>query len=115
MGFSHVLDLDGHWHLEQVERLTRRTAGRGTGGALLEATHDELARHGGPRGHPAHLRRRAVERPVLRPARLCRLHPLPAWLEPMRETEQRMELERHGRRLAMVLRPHRPLTLAGRG
>ncbi len=48
VGFTHVLDLDGHWHLEQIA-VDPAHGRRGIGAALLEATHDELARAGSAR------------------------------------------------------------------
>jgi GNAT superfamily N-acetyltransferase len=101
VGFTHVLDLDGHWHLEQIA--VDPVHGRhGIGAALLEATHDELAARGVrevtlmtyadvPWNGPFYARHGYVE-----------LDPLPARLEPIRETEQRMGMGRHGRRIAMV-------------
>ncbi len=74
----------------------------GEPGALLEATHAELVARGArevtlrtyadvPWNAPFCARHGYVE-----------LDPLPAWLEPMRQTELRMGMERHGRRIAMV-------------
>ncbi len=101
VGFSHVLDLDGHWHLEQIA-VAPAHGRRGTGGALLEATHDELAGRGAsevtlrtyadvPWNAPFYARHGYVE-----------LDPLPAHLQPLADTEKRMGLMRHGRRVAMV-------------
>ena len=108
VGFTHVLDLDGPWHLEQIA-VDPAHGRRGIGAALLEATHDALAALGVrevtlmtyadvPWNGPFYARHGYVE-----------LDLLPARLEPMRETEQRMGMGRHGRRLAMV----RPLTMPG--
>ena len=41
VGFTHVLDLDGHWHLEQIA-VDPAHGRRGIGSQLLEATHAEL-------------------------------------------------------------------------
>ena len=101
VGFSHVLELDGHWHLEQIA-VDPEHGRRGVGAALLEATHDELARRGGrevtlrtyadvPWNAPFYARHGYVE-----------LDPLPAHLLPFAHTEERMGLPRHGRRVAMV-------------
>ncbi len=101
IGFSHVLDLDGHWHLEQIA-VDPAHGRRGIGSALLEATHAELVRRGAsevtlrtyadvPWNGPFYAQHGYVE-----------LDPVPAWMEPLRETEQRMDLARHGRRVAMV-------------
>ncbi len=101
VGFSHVLDLDGHWYLEQIA-VDPAHGRHGIGSALLEATHDELARRGArqvtlrtyadvPWNGPFYARHGYVE-----------LDPLPSWLEPLRETEERVGLPRHGRRAAMV-------------
>ena len=45
VGFSHVLDLDGHWHLEQIA-VDPTHGRRGIGSQLLEATHAELVARG---------------------------------------------------------------------
>ena len=101
VGFTHVLDLDGHWHLEQIA-VDPPHGRRGVGSALLEATTDEVARRGGreltlmtyadvPWNAPFYARHGFVE-----------LDPLPEHLVPLRETERGMGLERHGRRLAMA-------------
>jgi ribosomal protein S18 acetylase RimI-like enzyme len=103
-----VLDLDGHWHLEQIA-VDPAHGRRGIGAALLEATHGELVARGArevtlmtyadvPWNGPFYARHGYVE-----------LDPLPERLEPMRATELRMGMDRHGRRIAMV----RPLTMPG--
>ena len=101
VGFAHVLDLDGHWHLEQIA-VDPAHGRHGIGAALLEATHAELVARGVrevtlmtyadvPWNGPFYARHGYVE-----------LDPLPERLEPMRETELRMGMDRHGRRIAMV-------------
>ncbi len=106
IGFTHVLDLEGHWHLEQIA--VEPGHGRhGVGAALLEATHDELRRRGAPDvtlmtyadvpwNGPFYARHGYVE-----------LDPLPGRLLPLRANEETFGLSRHGRRIAMVrdLRP----------
>ncbi|MEO7421264.1 MAG: GNAT family N-acetyltransferase [Ornithinibacter sp.] len=48
LGFAHVLDLGGHWHLDQIAVLPEH--GRaGIGSALLDAVHAEVAARGAPR------------------------------------------------------------------
>ncbi len=101
VGFTHVLDLDGHWHLEQIA-VDPAHGRHGIGAALLEATHAELVARGVrevtlttyadvPWNGPFYTRHGYVE-----------LDPLPERLEPMRETELRMGMDRHARRIAMV-------------
>jgi GNAT superfamily N-acetyltransferase len=101
VGFTHVLDLDGHWYLEQIA-VEPAHGRRGVGAALLEATHDELCRRGAeevalmtyadvPWNAPFYARHGYVE-----------LDPLPDWLLPVRENEETFGLSRHGRRVAMV-------------
>lgn len=46
VGFTHVLDLAGRWHLDQVA-VHPEQGRRGTGAALLRAAHEEVARRGG--------------------------------------------------------------------
>ncbi|MGL5928194.1 MAG: GNAT family N-acetyltransferase, partial [Dermatophilaceae bacterium] len=102
-GFAHVFRLDGHWHLEQLA-VSPACQRRGVGGALLDAVLAEVARGGGREvtlmtyadvrwNGPFYARRGYVE-----------LDPSPAWMQPMRDIERRMGLERHGRRVAMVYR-----------
>jgi len=101
VGFTHVLELDGHWHLEQIA-VDPAHGRQGIGAALLEATHGELVVRGArevtlttyadvPWNAPFYARHGYVE-----------LDPLPERLEPMRATELRMGMDRHGRRVAMV-------------
>ncbi len=101
VGFTHVLDLEGHWHLEQIA-VDPAHGRRGIGAALLEATHDELARRGGrevtlrtyadvPWNGPFYARHGYVE-----------LDPGPEHLRPLADAEEQMGLPRHGRRVAMV-------------
>lgn len=101
VGFAHVLDLDGHWHLEQIA-VDPRHGRRGVGATLLDAVHTEVSRRGGaqvtlmtyadvPWNAPFYARHGYVE-----------LDLLPEHLLPLRENEQRFDLARHGRRVAMV-------------
>ena len=100
VGFAHVLDLGGRWHLEQIAVLPERSR-RGHGAALLGAVADEVAARGGeevtlttyaavPGNAPFYARHGWVE-----------LEPWPAHLAPFAATEERMGLARHGRRVAM--------------
>ena len=101
VGFAHVLDLEGHWHLEQIAVDPPR--GRlGTGAALLAAAHAEVARRGGteitlmtyadvPWNGPWYARHGYAV-----------LEHLPARLQPFAAAEERLGLQRHGRRVAMV-------------
>lgn len=101
VGFTHVIDLGGHWHLEQIA-VDPAHGRRGIGADLLEATHEELVRRGGrevtlmtyadvPWNGPFYAKHGYVE-----------LDPLPPHLVPLRENEDRFDLARHGRRIAMV-------------
>ena len=101
IGFAHVLDLDGHWYLEQIA-VDPAHGRRGVGAALLDATHRELVRRGAsevtlmtyadvPWNAPFYAHHGYVE-----------LDPLPAHLVPVRENEAVFDLARHGRRVAMV-------------
>ncbi len=101
VGFSHVLDLDGHWHLEQIA-VDPAHGRRGIGAALLEATHSALTARGVrevtlmtyadvPWNAPFYARHGYVE-----------LDPLPDRLLPLRANEEAFGLSRHGRRVAMV-------------
>jgi GNAT superfamily N-acetyltransferase len=101
VGFARLEVVDGQAHLEQLSVHPDAT-GRGVGTALLEASAAWAARAGHealtlctfadvPWNGPFYARHGYVE-----------LDPLPARLEPMRETELRMGMDRHGRRIAMV-------------
>ncbi|MGG5259801.1 GNAT family N-acetyltransferase [Phycicoccus avicenniae] len=100
VGFAHVLDLDGHWHLEQLS-VDPAHQHRGHGAALLAAALDGVRARGGhdvtlrtyadvPWNGPFYARRGWVEVPD------------PAWHAPLLEAEARMDLPRHGRRIAMT-------------
>lgn len=102
VGFAHVLDLGGAWHLEQLS-VDPDHQGRGHGTALLAAVDTEVAARGGGTltlmtyadvawNGPFYARRGWVE--VEPPARLA----------PMLAAEEREGLARHGRRIAMERR-----------
>lgn len=101
VGFAHVLHLAGHWHLEQlsVDPVRQR---RGHGAALLDAVAAEVRRRGGleltlrtyadvPWNGPWYARHGWVEVAD------------PAWHAGLLVAEDRMDLPRHGRRIAMHL------------
>ncbi len=103
VGFAHVLDLDGHWHLEQVA-VHPDHGRRGHGAALLDALTREVAARGGdevtlttyadvPWNAPYYARHGWVE-----------LDPWPDRLAPFAAAEARMDMARHGRRVAMARR-----------
>lgn len=101
LGFAHVLDLAGHWHLDQIGVLPSHGR-RGIGSALLDAVHVEIGVRGGaevtlttyadvPWNAPFYARNGYA---VLEP-------PLPAHLQPLVEAEERLGMPRHGTRVAM--------------
>ena len=101
IGFTHVIDLDRHWHLEQIA-VDPAHGRRGVGAELLEATHGELVRRGAsevtlmtyadvPWNGPFYAHHGYVE-----------LDPLPARLVPLRQNEALFGMARYGRRVAMV-------------
>ncbi len=100
VGFAHVLELPGGWHLDQVA--VHPDHGRsGHGGALLTAIASEVSRRGGeeitlstyadvPWNAPFYARHGWVE-----------LERWPSHLQAFADTEERMQLTRHGRRTVM--------------
>jgi ribosomal protein S18 acetylase RimI-like enzyme len=101
VGFAHVLDLGGHWHLEQLSVAPSHQR-RGHGAALLDAVAAGVRRHGGdevtlrtyadvPWNGPYYARRGWVEVAD------------PPWHAELVAGEERMDLPRHGRRIAMRL------------
>jgi len=107
VGFTHALDLAGHWHLEQIA-VHPQHGRRGIGAALLEAMPDALAARGArqvtlrtfadvPWNAPFYARHGYVV-----------LDPLPDHLHPLAETEERMGVTSLGRRVAMVRDLTRP-------
>lgn len=104
VGFAHVLDLGGRWHLEQVA-VDPPHQRRGHGAALLEAVAAEVSRRGGrevtlrtyaavPWNGPWYARHGWVEVAD------------PPWHADLVAGEERMGLPRHGRRIAMVRTLH---------
>ena len=73
VGFVHVLFLDDAAHLQQLA-VHPESMGRGVGTALLDGACGEARRRGFAEITLTHLRRRAVERAVLRRAWLHRGH-----------------------------------------
>lgn len=101
VGFAHVLDLAGRWHLEQVA-VDPAHQRRGHGTALLDAVAVEVRRRGGhevtlrtyadvPWNGPWYARHGWVEVAD------------PSWHVDLVAGEERMGLARHGRRIAMLL------------
>jgi GNAT superfamily N-acetyltransferase len=101
VGFAHVLELGGGWHLEQIV-VDPAHGRRGLGSALIGGGCREVASRGGravtlrtfadvPWNAPFYARHGFVE-----------LVPEPEWMAPLREAEERMGLMRLGRRVAMV-------------
>lgn len=100
-GFSHVLDLDGHWYLEQIA--VHPVHGRkGIGATLLHATHAELARRGGREVTLVTYADVPWNAPFYAHHGYQVLDPLPEHLVPVWEGQERFGLARHGRRVAMV-------------
>ncbi|PRY61465.1 ribosomal protein S18 acetylase RimI-like enzyme [Knoellia remsis] len=100
VGFAHVLVIEGHWHLEQLV-VDPAHGRRGLGSALLDAVCREVASRGGesvtlrtyadvPWNAPFYARHGFTE-----------VASEPAWMAPLRATEERIGLMRHGRRIAM--------------
>ncbi|MGO4343350.1 GNAT family N-acetyltransferase [Pedococcus sp. 2YAF34] len=101
VGFAHVLDLDGHTHLEQIAVLPERTR-QGIGSVLLE----EACRYAAEQGAREVTLRTFADVPWNAPfyARhgFVVLAPEPAWMAPLQEAEERVGLPRQGTRVAMV-------------
>jgi GNAT superfamily N-acetyltransferase len=104
VGYAHVLDLDGHLHLEQLDVLGSHRR-RGVGSALVDEVCRVAASRGArevtlltfadvPFNGPFYERLGFVEVP----------EPLPDFLVPLREHEKRIGLDAGGRRVAMVRR-----------
>ncbi|KGN42558.1 GNAT family N-acetyltransferase [Knoellia aerolata] len=100
VGFAHVVDLAGRWHLEQLV-VDPAHGRRGWGTALLDAVCREVASRGGrrvtlrtyadvPWNAPFYARHGFVE-----------LAPEPPWMAPLRLAEEEAGLLWHGRRVAM--------------
>ena len=101
VGFVHVLDLAGSWHLEQIAVLPAHGR-RGIGSTLLDAAHAEVAARGGaevtlstfadvPWNAPFYAAHGYV---VLQP-------PLPTHLQVFLHAEETLGLARLGHRVAM--------------
>ena len=101
VAFAHVLELAGGWHLEQIV-VDPAHGRRGLGSALLDGVCREVAFRGGsavtlrtfadvPWNGPFYARNGFIE-----------LEVEPEWMAPLRETEERIGLMRHGSRIAMV-------------
>ena len=102
-GSAHVLDLDGHWHLEQIA--VDPAHGRRGVGAAAARGHPRRgsARRGGPRSDAAGTYADVPwNGPFYAQHGYVELDPLPTWLEPLCQTEQRMDMEQRGRRVAML-------------
>ena len=106
VGFTHVLDLDGHWHLEQIA-VDPAHGRQGVGAALLDATHDELARRAVPEVTLMTYADVPWNGPWYARHGYAVLASVPEHLRPFAEAEEHLGMQRHGRRAAMV-RPLAP-------
>ena len=101
VGFAHVLELGGGWHLEQIA-VHPAHGRRGLGSALLDGVCREVASRG---GHAVTLRTFADvawNAPFYERHGFVELEVEPGWMAPLREAEERIGLMRLGRRIAMV-------------
>ena len=105
VGFSHLLDLDGHAHLEQLS-VVRSHQRLGLGGLLLEATAQEARRRGYDQltlctfdglgwNAPFYGRHGFIE---ISEAEIATM----PYLAPLRAAERAEKLDSYGRRLVMV-------------
>ena len=105
VGFSHLLDLDGHAHLEQLS-VVRSHQRLGLGGLLLEATAQEARRRGYDQltlctfdglgwNAPFYGRHGFIE---ISEAEIATM----PYLAPLRAAERAARLESYGRRIVMV-------------
>ena len=101
IGFSHVLDLDGHWYLEQIA-VHPVHGQQGIGATLLEATHAELARRGGREVALVTYADVPWNAPFYASHGYRVLDTLPEHLVPVWQGQERFGLARHGARVAMV-------------
>ena len=101
VGFAHVLELGGGWHLEQLV-VDPAHGRRGLGTSLVDGVCREVTLRGGrevtlrtfadvPWNAPFYERQGFVE-----------LEAEPDWMAPLRAAEERLGLTRLGRRIAMV-------------
>lgn len=101
VGFAHVLDLDGHAHLEQIAVLPERTR-RGIGPQLLARS----CRQAVERGFDRLTLRTFADVPWNAPFYARHgfevLAPEPSWMAPLRDAEERIGLPGQGTRVAMV-------------
>ncbi|MDT0215328.1 GNAT family N-acetyltransferase [Rothia sp. ARF10] len=100
VGFAHVLSLPEGWHLEQL--VVDPAHGRlGFGAALLDAVCREVASRGGDRVTLRTYADVPWNAPFYARHGWFELPPEPDWMAPMREAEERIGLQRFGRRVAM--------------
>lgn len=103
VGFTHVVDLGGHWHLEQIA-VDRDHGRRGVGSALLDATHEELARRDVPEVTLMTYADVPWNAPFYARHGYVVLDVLPEHLQAVWDGEEAFGMSRHGRRVAMVRR-----------
>ena len=101
VGFAHVLDLDGHWHLEQIT-VDPAHGRRGTGTRLLEAAHAAVALQGGAEVTLTTYADVPWNGPWYARHGYAVLEPLPEHLRPLEVGDEAFDLARHGRRVTMV-------------
>lgn len=109
MGFAHVLEVDGLCHLEQLS-VRPEHARQGLGRALVDAAKE----HAGERGHTRITLRTYADvpwnAPFYRSAGFVEDEPATDFHIALIDTESRLGLDRHGRRVQMSadLRPSDP-------
>ncbi|WP_344189088.1 GNAT family N-acetyltransferase [Pedococcus aerophilus] len=101
VGFAHVLDLDGHAHLEQIAVLPDRSR-RGIGAVLLEEACRYAAEQGSAQVTLRTFRDVPWNAPFYARHGFEVLDPEPGWMQPLRDAEARIGLPQNGIRVAMV-------------
>ena len=106
VGFAHLLDLAGRWHLEQIA-VDPAHGRRGVGATLLTAVHAEVALRGGTEVTLMTYADVPWNGPWYARHGYAVLASVPEHLRPFAEAEEHLGMQRHGRRVAMV-RPLAP-------
>ncbi|EAP99317.1 probable acetyltransferase [Janibacter sp. HTCC2649] len=101
VGFAHVLELGGGWHLEQIA-VDPAHGRRGLGSALLDGVCREVASRGGRAVTLRTFADVAWNAPFYARHGFVELEAEPEWMGPLREAEERIGLMRLGGRVAMV-------------
>lgn len=101
VGFAHVMEVGGHWYLDQLS-VHPRAQSQGIGGALLDAAGAAVLRCGGQRVSLRTYANVPWNAPFYAKHGFLVMERSPEWMAPAIQAEDRLDLRAGGPRVSMV-------------